>query len=138
MNSSFKNEENSEKLKFKNEKNKNDVTNIKERKNRLVNKINTNEKIQSYSLKEAEFGWKQSEFINSVTPSDYTITTVNQYNDIQRYEDTKKAPHMNMNSKEWLSIYGVERMQLTLKDLLSKGTINKYIFYHTQIKKIIS
>lgn len=129
MNSSFINEENfkdlSEKLKSKIGKNRNDLTNVRERKKKSVR--SDREINQISDLREAEFGWKQIDFISTVTPSDYTITNVNQFNDIQRYEDTKKVPQMNMNSKEWLSIYGVERMKLTLKDLLSKGTINKYL-----------
>lgn len=90
-----------------------------------VKNIKTVKRDDSCYLRDAEFGWKQIETIGSVTPSDYTITNVNQNHDLQRYEVTKKAPQMHMNSKEWLSIYGIESMQLSLKDLLSKGVINK-------------
>jgi hypothetical protein len=32
---------------------------------------------------------------------------------------------MNLNSTDWLKHYGLEQMQLTLKDLLAKGTVTK-------------
>ncbi|CAF0842281.1 unnamed protein product [Brachionus calyciflorus] len=86
-----------------------------------------NRKYVARDFKEAEYGWKDIETVGSVTPSDYTITHVNQNHDLLRIEETKIAPHMNMSSNEWLKIYGVERMELTLKDLLSKGVVTKPI-----------
>jgi hypothetical protein len=32
---------------------------------------------------------------------------------------------MELNSKEWLEVYGLEGVKLTLKDLLSKGQVSK-------------
>lgn len=76
-------------------------------------------------LKEAEYGWKNLDTLDSVPPSDYTITHVNQNHDLLRLGETKVAPHMNLSSTEWLKNYGLETMQLGLKDLLSKGAVTK-------------
>jgi hypothetical protein len=32
---------------------------------------------------------------------------------------------MNLDSAEWLKHYAIDRLQLTLKDLLAKGTVSK-------------
>lgn len=34
---------------------------------------------------------------------------------------------MNQSSEEWLKMYGIDYMKLTLKDLLSKGIVSKYV-----------
>lgn len=80
-------------------------------------------------LREAEFGWKNTETLNSVPPSDYTITHVNQNHDLLRLDDHKVSPLMNLSTSEWLKNYGVEKMQLTLKDLLAKGVVSKYVSF---------
>lgn len=41
-----------------------------------------NENDKSLILKEAEFGWKQTETLGSIPPSDYTITHINQNYDL--------------------------------------------------------
>ena len=76
-------------------------------------------------LKQAEFGWKPIDTVGSFPPSDYTVTHVNQDHDLLRLDENKVAPHMNLSSSEWLKVYSLETMKLTLKDLLAKGTVSK-------------
>ena len=44
---------------------------------------------------------------------------------MQRLDDLKVAPEMNLSSEEWLGHYSLEYLGLNLKDLLAKGVISK-------------
>lgn len=99
-------------------------------------------------LKDLEFNWNHVETLGSEPPSNYTITHINQNHDLmvdsqnpksfclnktflnfvcflKRLDDVKMAPNVNLNSIQWLESYSLEKMKLTLKDLLAKGTISK-------------
>lgn len=75
--------------------------------------------------KEHEFGWKSTNMQDSMPPSEFTISHINQHHDMLRLEDLKVAPEMNLSSTEWLSNYSIDFLQLTLKDLLAKGVVSK-------------
>ncbi|XP_070580843.1 von Willebrand factor A domain-containing protein 3A-like isoform X2 [Ptychodera flava] len=61
-----------------------------------------------------------------VTPDPLTITSVNQTYQMVRNRDMAAMFNEGQSSEDWLSTGGhsIEKMKLTLKDLLSKGTIS--------------
>ncbi len=94
----------------------------KKKQDKMGQKNNPN---QDRINRDFEYGWKNTETINSVPPSPMTISHINQHHDLLRVDDLKAAPEMNLGSSEWLNNYSIEFLQLSLKDLLARGVVSK-------------
>ena len=84
---------------------------------------------QSRRNKELEFGWKNIDVHGVAPPHEFTISHINQHHDLLRLDDLKVAPEMNLGSTEWLNNYSIDFLGLTLKDLLAKGVVSKYVYF---------